>query len=155
MRQEKISNFQERFNELIKCNPKEVWIVDDSEEIIKSILRFLDLEVGELGFQFEYYDLAQKALEELLRRKKEKRNLPGVIFVDGALEKDEGELSLGSELIKKIRKLEGIEQPKIIAFSSSYQMNEEMKEVGADEMIEKLEIRKAIDFLKGLVREEK
>lgn len=160
MSQEKPSFFREiqlsrerESKELLETNPREVWIVDDNKELIRTLLRIWEETLKEFNFRFEHYELARQALEEIFSRVKEKRDLPGTIFVDGLLEKDEGEDSWGGNFIKKIRDLKGIIQPKMVAFSNNLEFNEEMKKAGADEAIEKIEIKKSLEFLRKLVQE--
>jgi len=129
--------------------PKEIWIVDDSEDIARSALRMWQLKTKDRDYAFKHFETGRAALEELNRRLKEQEGLPQVIFVDGQLEKDEedSELRKGANLIKAIRSMEDIVQPQLIAHSGIKENNDEMLAAGADLAFEKKEALKTAEFL--------
>lgn len=112
----------------------EIWVVDDSKDIAKSLLQGWE-SIGE-GFDFAYFTTAQDALKNIEEKILHKQDLPQVIFVDGNLLLDQGELKNGENFIYQIRKLD-INQPKIIAHSTSRNSNEAMLGAGADFAINK------------------
>ena len=107
----------------------EVWILDDNEALTESQLRSWDL-AGE-NFGFDSYTTAKEALSVIEEKIQKQESLPYVIFVDGNLDQDEGELKDGANFVIKVRKLE-IPQPMLIAHSNSKSANERMMQSGAD-----------------------
>ena len=75
------------------------------------------------------------------------------MFVDGFLKKDKGKFEKGENFIKKIRNMEEIKQPKIIAHSSIEENNKEMQKAGADFAFKKIEFSKTAQFLKQILLE--
>jgi len=120
----------------------EVWIIDDEEEITQTLLRIWGRKFAGKYVLRNFYT-AQEALGEIERLAKEKGILPKIIFVDGQLKKDQGELAQGDVVIQKIRALKDISQPQLIAHSAVGEINKEMIEAGAD-----LSFRKSLDFMK-------
>jgi len=133
-----------------KLPSKEVWIVDDEPEIIKSLIRFWKGKISEVGYTIKHFEKAKDALDEINRRKAAEENMPKVIFVDGELNKDEEDLKKGSNFIKKIHKIEDIETPKLVAHSSMKEFNDEMLESGADIAFSKNDVKSSRDFLLDL-----
>ncbi|MBU4512890.1 hypothetical protein KKD19_06690, partial [Patescibacteria group bacterium] len=126
---------------------KEIWIIDDEKEIIKGVLRFWQMKTKNLGYDFKHFETGQSALEEIKKRKESKERLPEMVFVDGELEKDQGELSKGVNFIKEIRSIDGVKQPKIVAHSSDFANNVELLMAGADLGFQKQDITKSAEFL--------
>ena len=152
MEEEKFFNL-EKDERREQISPKEVWIIDDAEETIKTILRFWQGEINDTDYNFRCFGTAQSAFDEIKKRKEVKKELPDLMFVDGLLEKDQGEFKRGENFIKKIRDMKEIKQPKIIAHSSIKENNEEMQKVGADFAFKKIEIRKTAQFLQQALSE--
>jgi hypothetical protein len=125
---------------------KEVWIIDDDEETIKSILKIWQMKTKGL-YNFRHFETGASALAEIKRRQEAKESLPAYIFVDGELKKDEGELKRGASLIKKIRNIKEIEQPQIIAHSTEKEFNQEMLEAGANLAFSKKNFMESAEFL--------
>lgn len=138
----------------LENNKREVWIIDDDEKITEAILRIWKLDLEKLGVNFIHFLKAKEALEELEKRLKKKEIIPGIIFVDYQLEKDEKELRRGENLIKKIREIQKIVQPIIIAHSSVEECNKRMQEAGADFAFQKMDCLKSRDFLKDIIQKE-
>ena len=135
---------EQKFSPEIKEVPiPEVWIVDDDEDMVGALLRSWR---GRFSgkYDFRHFITAKEALVEIDRLNKEKAILPKIIFVDGQLEKDEGELAYGENLVKAIRGLKDIQQPQLIAHSSSRELNQAMREAGAN-----LAFRKSLDLPKS------
>lgn len=127
---------------------KEVWIVDDNVEATTPIMKIWQMKTRERGYSFQLFETAQAALNEIEKRRKAKEKLPAMIFMDGTLEKDEGELQMGTNVIRKIRGMEDIEQPQIIAHSTEKETNKRMKEAGADFAFDKMDFMETSEFLK-------
>lgn len=127
---------------------KEVWVVDDNIEATTPIMKIWQMKTRERGYSFQLFETAQAALEEIERRRETKEKLPAMIFIDGTLEKDEGELQIGTNVIREIRNIKDIEQPKIIAHSTEGETNEKLKEAGADFAFRKMDIMETSEFLK-------
>ncbi|MBU4332384.1 hypothetical protein KKD19_06180 [Patescibacteria group bacterium] len=138
----------EKHSEQEPAPAKEIWIIDDDKETIEGILRFWQMKTQDIGYGFKHFETGQSALEEIKRRKESKEKLPDLVFVDGELEKDQEELRKGANLIKEIRSIEEIEQPKIIAHSSDFVNNVELLMAGADLGFQKKDITKSAEFLK-------
>ena len=126
---------------------KEVWLVDDQENMIQSLLRFWGMKTSHLGYVFKYFKTGKEAVEEVEKRKQSREDLPAIIFMDGNLEKDEGDFQKGNNVIKDIRNIAEGEQIKIVAHSATGKMNEEMLNSGADVSFFKNDIVKSRDFL--------
>ena len=139
---------QETKGEIREMFPSgEVWLIDDDSATVKRILRFWQLKLKGLSFNFRHFPTAQAALAELEQRQQQQQELPQLIFIDGELEQDEGELRQGAAVVKKIRELD-IAQPQLIAHSSLAEFNQEMMAAGADTAFKKLEINQSSEFLK-------
>jgi len=110
---------------------KEVWLVDDNRMLSEPTLELWRM-VKPGYYNFRYFDTAKEAVGELKKRGQVGAGLPQIIFVDGNLGGDEGELRSGENVVKIIRSMEENEHIKIIARSSSDRSLEEMKGVGAD-----------------------
>lgn len=129
---------------------KEIWVVDDEKEIIASLLRFWQIKTRHLAYSFKYFETAKSALEEIEKRKESKEKLPDLIFVDAQLDKDkEEEFKKGANLVKRIRDIKEIRQPKIIAHSSDFANNVELLAAGADLGFQKIDISKSAEFLQN------
>ena len=137
-------------NEIEERKIVEVWILDDNEALAESLMRGWE-SVGD-KFGFEKYATAKEALvkiEELIQNNK---GLPNVIFVDGNLDKDAGELRNGANFIFKVRKLE-VPQPMLIAHSNSSLANRDMMQAGADTTMAKgASLRDYMSFFNALGR---
>lgn len=107
----------------------EVWILDDNEALAESQLRSWDLAGDNFGFQS--YATAKETLSVIEQKTQNNESIPNIIFVDGNLDKDEGELKDGANFIIQVRRLE-IPQPTLIAHSNSKTANERMMAAGAD-----------------------
>lgn len=112
--------------------PKEFWVVDDDTEYVPAFIKYCEGATKDRKCQFSQYETGKSALDEIGKRKKDKMPMPSYLFVDGELEKDNDELKNGWEVVKRIRAIPEIEQPKIIAHSRKKDCNEEMKKAGAD-----------------------
>lgn len=108
----------------------EVWVLDDNEALTESQLRGWETMVSK-DFGFLSYATAKEALTVIEQKLQNNESLPNIIFVDGNLDKDEGELKDGANFIIKIRRLD-IPQPILIAHSNSKSANERMMSAGAD-----------------------
>jgi len=113
----------------------EVWLLDDNEALTESQMRGWETMVSK-DFGFQSYATAKEALAVIEQKLQNNESLPNIIFVDGNLDKDEGELKNGANFIIKVRKLE-VPQPMLIAHSNSKGANEKMMSVGADLAMEK------------------
>ena len=138
---------------------KEVWLVDDNENLARALRWYW----AELPIKFSYFKTAKDFFKEVEKRikdlKKERKKIVDIVFMDGNLESDVGELRNGAKVIEKFREIEDIERPLIVAFSSDFASNEEMLQSGADLMLNKNDLKKATEFLKDpekfLKKEEK
>lgn len=122
----------------------EVWILDDNVDFSESLMRGWGMAGDSFGFQA--YPTAREALAEIENKIQINQTLPSIIFVDGNLDKDEGELKNGANFIIKVRQLE-IPQPTLIAHSNSKSSNEEMMSAGADLAMEKGPATRLKDYL--------
>lgn len=132
--------------ELLDLNQKEIWIIDDDKNIVEACLRLWEFESKGSDYQFNHFDKAKDAIEELKRRIENKEKLPGTILVDGYLDLDDEELNSGPLVVNQIKKL--VNGIKIIGFSSSEAKNEEMMEAGAETAFRKTEAKLVGDYLK-------
>lgn len=153
MEREKFFNLGQDNNEREPIPSKEIWIIDDDEETTKEILRFWQGKINDTGHNFKHFETAQSAFDEIEKRKEAKKELPELMFVDGLLEKDQGEFKKGENFIKKIRNIKEIKQPKIVAHSSMKENNQEMQKAGADFAFRKMELRKTLQFLQQALSE--
>jgi len=121
-------------------------VVDDDEQIIK--LEKLHWETCSQGrCEVEGFLTARSALDEILRRIEFDLAQPDIIFVDGNLELDQGDLTKGSELVKRIKSLD-IRQPILVAFSHNEDVN---KLMGTHYQVGKAYARAANELLLKLV----
>lgn len=114
--------------------PIEVWLVDDNVDLNRSLMA--GWESAGKEFDFDSYETAKQAFEDIQAKAEEGKPLPNIIFVDGQLESDEGEFREGSNFIFRVRQME-IPQPYLIAHSSNDWHNKAMKVAGADVVMEK------------------
>lgn len=124
----------------------EIWVLDDNEALTESQLRGWETMVSK-DFGFRSYATAKEAFAVIEQKLQNNEGLPGIIFVDGNLDKDEGELKDGANFIIKVRKLES-PQPILIAHSNSKSANERMMSAGADLTIIKGTETPLRDYLK-------
>lgn len=139
--------------DLIQLNEHEVWIIDDNKDIIESVLRFLKEKLKEVEYEFNHFDTAKSALNELKRRIQNYEILPGIILVDGYLDLDDEDLNSGPIVVEKIKNL--VKKIKIIGFSGLDLKNEEMIRMGAEKAFRKTEISLLADYLRQLNEEQK
>jgi CheY-like chemotaxis protein len=130
---------------------KEIWLVEDNESLARSLIRLW--EGLELDYVFNHFPTAKSLFEEIEKRLKEIKDekikkVADIIFMDGNLEEDEGELRDGAQVIKKIREIKEMEQPIIVAFSSDFVKNVEMMLAGANLSLGKMQSEKIEEFLK-------
>ncbi len=130
---------------------KEVWIVDDMENVAQSLVCLW--QDSKLDYIFNHFPTAKSLFEEINRRLEEIKGQPAkkivdIIFMDGELKGDEGELRNGANVIKKIKEIKEIEQPIIAAFSVDFANNIEMMQTGANLALNKMDLEKTIEFLK-------
>lgn len=121
---------------------REVWIIEDNEEVSEEILKNWKNNLTGIEYFFKYFLTAREALDEIEKRKKEERKMPRIIFIDGNLELDKEELNKGVKVIDRIHSIKDIEQPFFVAHSSISKENEEMVGHGA-----------GAAFIKGRVKE--
>ena len=137
-------------NEIEERKVVEVWILDDNEALAESLMRGWE-SVGD-KFGFEKYATAKEALVKIEEMIQSNKGLPNVIFVDGNLESDEGELRNGANFVFKVRKLD-IPQPMLIAHSNSSLANRDMMQAGADlTMAKGATLREYMSFFNSLER---
>ncbi|HRU33688.1 MAG TPA: hypothetical protein P5345_01415 [Candidatus Paceibacterota bacterium] len=146
-----IEGKEENKKEQIPLDDSEFWVIDDSTDMIGSLMRMWQQVIDQYHLKAQIFKTAAEALAEINRRKEEKRPLPGVIFMDAWLDKDElEELQYGGNVIKKIREMDDILQPLIVAHSSEDRYNESLKASGADLMIKKGDYKASKAFLENL-----
>jgi CheY-like chemotaxis protein len=144
----------EKFPPKIEKEPqlkKEIWLVEDNESLARSLIRLW--EGLELDYVFNHFPTAKSLFKEIEKRLKEIKDekikkVADIIFMDGNLEEDEGELRDGAQVIKKIREIKEMEQPIIVAFSSDFVKNVEMMLAGANLSLGKMQSEKIEEFLK-------
>lgn len=137
--------------EQIPLDDSEFWVIDDGVEIINSLMRMWNETIEKNHLKAKIFSTAFDALSEIANRKKDKKSLPKVIFMDAWLEDDVfDELRFGGNVIKKIREMDDILQPLIVAHSSEDRYNESLKASGADLMIKKGDYKASKAFLENL-----
>ncbi|TSC92670.1 MAG: hypothetical protein CEN89_538 [Candidatus Berkelbacteria bacterium Licking1014_7] len=137
-------------DEKIGLNQNEVWIVDDEDEILDSIMRALMLDAKKGGIEIKRFSTAQELLEEMQRRQDAKQKIAGTILVDKELRKDDPKLQDGCELVRRIIENQNIDTPNLIAHSAVDEYNERLIEAGANSALKKgqlLAIREIISRL--------
>lgn len=132
---------------------REVWVIDDENETIESLLRFWKMKTKGLDYNFQHFETAQAALNEIKKRIEKNEQLPLMLFVDYELKKDKDELQEGTNFIKGIKSLNFKEAkvPMIVGHSTEY--NQKMLEAGADKAFSKMEFVKSAEFLRDYKRE--
>ncbi|HOD96996.1 MAG: hypothetical protein WC579_03365 [Candidatus Paceibacterota bacterium] len=142
---------QQEQKEKIPLDDSEFWVIDDSTEIIRSLMGMWQKITDQYHLKGKIFSTAAEALAEINRRKEEKKSLPKVIFMDAWLDGDTlEELQYGGNIIKKIREMEDVLQPLIIAHSSEDKYNEALKTAGADLIIKKGDYKSSKMFLENL-----
>lgn len=144
--EEKISDTY-HITEKKEQKPDEVWIIDDGQDAIGEIVRMWRIKISPDAYNFRHFGRASEALSEIEKRKEQHEKIPSLIFMDGNLLDDDGDLQQGSNVIKRIRDIDGIEQPFIVAHSSVEPSNKDMIEAGADIAFRKAEVDKTREFL--------
>ena len=137
--------------ELIKLNPKEIWLIDDNTDLTRSLLMSWRAKLKEKELTCQVFNTGRSAFQELQKRIEEKTDLPAVLIVDEELKLDEedDEFRSGVNLIRAIRTIEDIPQPAIIAYSSCERSNNALIGAGANSAFIKPD-RRIIDYFESL-----
>ena len=108
----------------------EVWLIDDGGKVIEGLADQLRHGIEDTGFEVKIFSTGKEALEELGSRAKDNLGSPHFIISDGGLEQDDKAINSGPLAMQEIQKLK-IRQPEFLGFSSTKDINKEMKDLGA------------------------
>jgi len=127
--------------EMEEVQPREAWLVDDSESLAFSILRLAKIYTGE-QVNFRYYQTGKVAVSEYENRLASDAQLPELILMDYQL--DQGvanpEYRTGETVVRDLLQLSkqyGANMPEIIAFSSDPDNSEKLIGAGATKILDK------------------
>ena len=113
----------------------EVWLIDDDDDLSEVLIAYWRQDAPD--FDYRHFNTAQAALDEIdAIAGSGKGSMPAIIFVDGNLFKDKGELRQGENLIQAILQREDITPPLLVAHSSSQEANERMLQAGGQHIVE-------------------
>ena len=133
---------------------KSVWIVDDNQEFVGALQRWLSME-GDIGTDARHFQEGEQAISEFGQIAEQKGQMPNVILMDYRLDEKvkDPKFRTGVEVVSELRTVAekyGIQLPDIVAFSTEQSYADELLKVGARSSLKKSDPRKVVEFIKSV-----
>jgi len=123
---------------------KSVWIVDDNQEFIDALQRWLSME-GDIGTDAKHFQEGEQAISEFGQIAEQKGQMPNVILMDYRLDE-----KVKDPKFRTVAEKYGIQLPDIVAFSTEQSYADELLKVGARSSLKKSDPRKVVEFIKSV-----
>ena len=133
---------------------KSVWIVDDNQEFIDALQRWLSME-GDIGTDAKHFQEGEQAVNEFGQLAEQKGQMPNVILMDYRLDEKvkDPKFRTGVEVVSELRTVAekyGIQLPDIVAFSTEQSYVDELIKAGARSSLKKSYPIKVVEFIKSV-----